>query len=211
VGDQVLTLTVSGMLWMRSLVMMDTQTRSLWSHLLGQAMDGPLKGTELEALPSELTTWKAWRDEHPKTSVLNMSRTHREFVRGFYRRPQDFVYGLSVKDRAYHVPFPVLQETPVLNLKLQGEMLLVTFDAETAAARLFSRVVGDRTLTFSNLPQGQMRDEETESVWNRNTGEALEGSLQGKKLEQQVGIASFLEAWRNFHPESRPVRPGAGD
>ena len=43
VGDQVLTLQVSGKLWNRSLVIRDIETESLWSHILGKCMDGDLK------------------------------------------------------------------------------------------------------------------------------------------------------------------------
>ena len=43
---------VSGKLIMNVLVMYDRQTKSLWSQLLGKAVQGPLKGTELDFLPS---------------------------------------------------------------------------------------------------------------------------------------------------------------
>ena len=42
------------MLWNRSLVMYDVETKSNWSHILGRAMDGEMKGTRLEMLPSEI-------------------------------------------------------------------------------------------------------------------------------------------------------------
>ena len=49
VKDRKLTLCVSGKLWNRSLIMMDKETDSLWSHLLGEAMAGPLEGGAEEA------------------------------------------------------------------------------------------------------------------------------------------------------------------
>ena len=55
VESRKLTFSVSGMLWNRSLVMLDQETKSLWSHILGQAMRGPLKGTRLEVIPSTMT------------------------------------------------------------------------------------------------------------------------------------------------------------
>ena len=42
VEEQTLTFAVSGMLWKRSLVMVDSETKTLWSHLLGKAMRGKL-------------------------------------------------------------------------------------------------------------------------------------------------------------------------
>ena len=41
--ERTLTFGVSGMLWNRSLVMYDRETKSLWSHMLGEAMQGRLK------------------------------------------------------------------------------------------------------------------------------------------------------------------------
>jgi hypothetical protein len=42
------------MLWNRSLEMRNVETGSLWSHILGEAMQGDLKGTTLQPLPTEL-------------------------------------------------------------------------------------------------------------------------------------------------------------
>ena len=48
---------VSGKLFRNVLIMYDRQTKSLWSQLLGAAVDGPLKGTRLEMLAASFTTW----------------------------------------------------------------------------------------------------------------------------------------------------------
>jgi hypothetical protein len=194
------------MLWNRSLVMIDRETQSLWSHLLGEAMQGPLQGTELPMLPSELVTWEAWRREHPQTTVLNLSRTHRDFVKDFYRRPERFVYGLIDAGRAYDVGFPLLLQRPLLHVDLPESALLVTFDRDSTAARLFSRTVDGRRLSFREAEPGWMRDEQTGTRWNRNTGVAVEGPLAGSRLEQRVGIMSFAEAWRTFHPDSHTLQ-----
>ena len=67
VDSKTLTLTVSGMLWNRSLVMQDKETGSLWSHLLGRAMRGDLQGQRLDRLPGLMTDWKTWRELYPQT------------------------------------------------------------------------------------------------------------------------------------------------
>jgi len=40
VGDRTLTFIVSGKLWRDSLIMMDRETRTLWSHVAGEAIHG---------------------------------------------------------------------------------------------------------------------------------------------------------------------------
>jgi hypothetical protein len=91
VDNQMLTFQVSGMLWNRTLVMYDSETKSLWSLLLEKGVRGPMTGRKLTTLPSELTTWKKWKSLHPETTVLNMSHMQDRFVREFYDEPHPFV------------------------------------------------------------------------------------------------------------------------
>lgn len=198
---------VSGMLWNRSLVMVDKETRSLWSHLLGEAMDGKLKGSRLEIIPATMVTWQAWRREHPKTTVVNLPRTARNYVKEFYRRPRDFVFGWLEDGQAYAAAFDVLIKTPVINLNRKRSPLVLTFDSSSTAANLFSSDVEGHTLQFVRISAGRMKDRQTESVWNIHTGEAVEGPLKGKRLVQRAGIVSYASAWKIFHPQSRSVRP----
>jgi hypothetical protein len=52
------------------LVMVDRETGSYWWQVRGTAIVGPLTGTELKALPSEMATWQDWTERHPDTLVL---------------------------------------------------------------------------------------------------------------------------------------------
>ena len=70
-----LVFQVSGKLWQRSLVMRDLQTGSLWAHLLGECMEGPLKGKTLTPIPAAITSWKEWKTAHPNTTVLSLKRS----------------------------------------------------------------------------------------------------------------------------------------
>ncbi len=134
--------------------------------------------------------------------MLDLSRTRRDFVKDFYRHPGDFVYGLIEGGQAYHLSFASLLEQPVVNGRLPDSALLVTFDPDSTAARVFDRAVEEQTLTFVAAGPGRMRDEQTGTLWNRNTGLALEGRLKGTALQQRVGIMSFADPWRQFYPDS---------
>lgn len=195
------------MLWNRSLVMMDQETESLWSHILGRAMQGDLEGTELESLPSVMTTWGAWKRDHPETTVLNLSRTKDRFTRKFYEDLSEFVYGWMLGRQVYHCAFEVLQAHPVLNLDFDGWPVLVTYDQESTAVQMLNRQVEGRKLRFEAEGKHRMRDRETNSVWNRNTGVALEGPLRGRRLAHEIGLMSYKRAWDVFHPDSREVTP----
>jgi len=207
VNDRELTFCVSGQLWNRSLVMLDVETESLWSHILGEAMRGPLEGAVLESLPSDMVTWEAWRREHPATTVLNLPRTARAYTRQFYKQPETFVVGFQVDDDFYHVPFATLRRQPLLEATIGKQPLLISFDPESTSIRLLSRHVKERVLDFAADEQGRMQDRQTDSTWNRATGLATEGPLAGSRLRQLVGIFSFANVWRTFHPDSREVAP----
>ncbi|MXV73277.1 DUF3179 domain-containing protein [Candidatus Poribacteria bacterium] len=67
------TFGVSGKLWRDALLMYDHQTRSLWSHITGEAIQGPLKGKRLKMLASmPQIAWKTWQTNYPNTSVLSV-------------------------------------------------------------------------------------------------------------------------------------------
>lgn len=53
-----------------NLVLFDAKTGSYWSQLLARAICGPRRGDELEMVPSEVTTWGEWRDEHPDAEIM---------------------------------------------------------------------------------------------------------------------------------------------
>jgi hypothetical protein len=205
VKDQSLTLTVSGKLWNRSLVMQDTQTGSLWSHILGRAMAGELKGAVLEGLPSEMVTWAKWREAHPDTTVLDLQRTSREFTQEFYQQPERFVVGFHDDAGFHHCSFATLEATPALNIKGGNLPLLISFDTESKSALLYDRRIDERVLTFMQAADGKLRDEQTKSLWTRATGIATAGELEGKQLQPYLGVPSYKRAWKTFHPRSIEV------
>lgn len=201
VGDESLTFAVSGLLWNESLVMIDMKTRSLWSHLYGKAMHGPLEGNELERLPATMTDWATWRELHPKTTAVLLSRTAKVYNRDFYGNLADFVLGAVGGKSARAWPFDELIHAPVVNDRLADQPVLVTFQSDSKTAALFSRVVGDRTLSFQ-MQDGKLVDQETKSVWSPRTGEAISGPLDGSRLTHLPGSVSYREAWHVFYPES---------
>jgi len=197
-----LTFGVSGMLWNRSLVMYDAETMSHWSHLLGEAMDGPLRETKLEQIPSVMTTWESWRQRHPETTVLWLPRSSRDYRRGFYREPQRFVLGLADVNppRAWH--FEQLMTEPILNEEVDEQPIVVTFDPDSVTARAFSRTVRGDTLDFERDARGFL-DRQTRSLWDRISGKCVEGHYEGEVLEPRLAIVSFRNTWLTFHPETR--------
>jgi hypothetical protein len=199
VDDQVLHFAVSGALWNRSLVMMDSQTKSLWSHLLGEAMDGKLKGKTLEVIPSHLTDWETWQKVNPKTTVVKLSRTSKNYRNEFYKDKTRFIVGIAGGGQAKAWSFAKLDKQQVINDEFADQPIAVFFEPESKTALTFSRELDGKVLSFS-ADGDTIIDAGTRTTWNRLTGRAIAGPLKGRSLEPVVSIVSYRRAWMIFHP-----------
>jgi hypothetical protein len=224
IGGQTYTFGVSGKLIRNVLVMYDRQTRSLWSQLLGEAVEGELKGTKLEYLPSWLTTWEEWKTRYPNTLALvkGYSGVYDPYST-YYASDQagvigeeyaddrlptkQFVVGLALDGEAVAYPFSVLSLQPVVNDQVGDRPVLVVFDEDTATGVVFDREREDQTLTFT-LPDPEpdaltLTDAETGSTWDGLTGRATDGPLAGEQLTRLRSTASFWFGWKDFYPDTR--------
>jgi hypothetical protein len=202
VGGRTLTFGVSGLLWNRSLVMYDEETGSLWSHILGEAKQGPLRGKRLEQVPSVMTDWKTWGREHADGTVVLLSRTSEEYRTAFYRQPKQFVLGIAEGGKAKAWGFDRLAKAPALNDTFDGRPVAVLFDRDSMTARLYGRNVKGRELTFEGRA-GRIKDRETGSTWEPATGRAVDGPLQGSYLQALPAVVSYRKTWQTFHPKSQ--------
>ena len=193
---------VSGKLFRNVLIMYDRQTKSLWSQLLGAAVDGPLKGTRLEMLAASFTTWGVWRREHPDGMVLKkLGPSHQTY--GGYWQSQDagilgekyqderlktkqFVLGVRINGQPKAYPYLRLSKEPVVNETFAETPLVVVFDDRSASGAIFTRAVAGKTLTFKLAEQTEtaplITDQETGTKWHGLSGLALEGQLAGQRL-----------------------------
>ncbi len=199
--DSVVILVVSGLLWNDNLVMLDVNTRSLWSQILGKALDGKLKGKNLKRLPATITDWKTWRSAHPKTTALLLNRTAKIYDRKFHRPLSDFVLGATTREASRAWPFNTLFHEQVINDQFAGRPVLVIMNEPSMSPLLFGRELDNKELTF-RWQDGQVLDLQTQSTWNIQTGRASGGPLEGKALPEIVSTLSFREHWHIFHPDS---------
>jgi hypothetical protein len=171
-------LIVSGKLWRNSLIMMDEETRTLWSHVSGEAMDGPLAGRRLEGLPSVQTTWEQWVAAHPQTRVL--------------RKPEE------VRSSRYASYMNDPQRVGIFRtFWLQAIMPAKTLVHGVA---LGPHAVAIRD---SSLAPGAERDialgEETVTVFRAADGGVRARARQGKEIPVRT---AFWFAWSAFYPHT---------
>ncbi len=197
-----------------TLIMYDAQTRSRWSQLFGEAVEGPMAGHKLVKLPSVMTTWQKWRALHPDTSVyVKRSVPYRpRFTAATFAGyasegdgplgERDWVVGVEGHVRAQAYPARWLARSRVVNDELEGRPILVYLSADLATARVFRRRVGDRPLRFELIEGDLLRDLETGSSWDPLAGAAVSGPLAGSRLEALVSTYSLWFAWRKYRPDT---------
>ena len=206
VKGKTLTLAVSGLLWEHSLVLIDKETQSYWSHLLGEAMRGKLTGAVLKPIPSVMTDWKKWRKRYPQSTVVVMSRTAQEYRSSKQHTSDDLLIGLVLNGQARAWKLKTLHDHPVVNDWLDNVGVLVVIDTSSGTAVLHGRRVNHRDLSF-DWKNGKLIDRETGSEWDLITGQAINGSLKGRRLPALPGIVSYYHAWMIFRPKSTYWQP----
>jgi hypothetical protein len=71
IGGETLEFGVSGFLYNSNLVMYDREFFGLWPQLWTGAVSGRFSSQNLQVIPSQVTTWEDWLDNHPDTLVLS--------------------------------------------------------------------------------------------------------------------------------------------
>jgi hypothetical protein len=220
VEGSILEFGVSGKLVMNVLVMYDRQTGTLWSQLLGEAIQGRYSGTMLEYLPAWQTTWRDWKERHPHTIALEKGYSgNRDPYASYYTSDRagvlgeavlddrlgtkQYVIGVALGSEAVAYPFRVMSQHTIANDEVGSTPILVVFDAYNANGVVFARKIDDMLLTFERVSEFTLKDKETGTIWDGLTGEALSGDLAGEKLTRIKSTSSFWFGWKDFYPGTR--------
>ncbi len=208
------------MLYRNGLIMYDHQTQSLWSHIMGQAIAGDFKDTQLEVIAALQTDWTTWKERHPDTLVISPRLFGRDGYTGYYQRPdagvlgratnpdesigpKEFVIGVRLAGEVKAYPFRTLNQQPVVNDAVGDIPVAVFFDKGSAAGAVFSPELEDGTLlTFEAGEAAELAvDVQTKSEWDIFTGTATNGPLEGTQLTQIPITYAFWFGWADYHPQ----------
>lgn len=221
VRGRTLTFGVSGKLIRNSLVMFDRESGTLWSHLTGEALEGPLAGEHLEQLLSVQTTWGRWRTAHPRTLMLAVDPSEVRFdpYQTYFGAPDAGLVGrkraddrLPTKEKVIGVrlggevkaySFTALARDRVVNDTVGGVPLVIVFDGLSFSGAAYRRDLSGSLLTFAPRPTPlTMADNETSSTWDGLSGTATAGSSAGSQLVQVPITYSFWFGWVDFYPNT---------
>ena len=190
-----------GALWGNAMTWWDHDTGSVWSQPIGEAILGPRKGETIELLPSSLTLWGTWKEEHPQTVALDVTAGFDRFSLSQMALVIDF--GTDVA--AYSVP--LLREVGVVNDVVAGLEVAVLIDpADDQRWAVFSRRLDD-TIVELSIVDGEVVDVASGTRFDPIRGIGRGGDLDGEILDLLPAFTSFPKDVRTFWPEARFWKP----
>ena len=195
IGGRKLTSIVAGRLWRNSLIMQDRETGTYWSHVTGEALEGPLRGKQLSMLPVVHTTWKRWRDRHPATTVVEIFG---EILSSIYTRYFEDPQRTGIF-RARYAMKRMPGKALVHGLRL-GVHSLAVRDETLAVGAFVLTDVGDEPVVLARGSDGGVR-----AFKARAEGKVLEferDEKTGTAVEEIPVPLAFWFAWSSFNPDS---------
>ncbi len=181
---------VSGLLFNSDVLLYDRTTESLWSQIMGKAISGPHKGTNLKKIPVAHTSWKAWKLRHPETLVLSgKTGISRDYDRDPY-------LGYEQSGNLF---FPVTSKAPpdyhpkerIIGLEVEGVFKAYPFvELEKSGQNKIRDRVNGKNITV---------------IWDSENSAAHVEDEQGRQIPT---ITAFWFAWYAFHPETDVYKSG---
>jgi len=175
-----------------NLLIVDRETRSVWSQLAGTAVSGPMEYTPLPAVPSLQTTWGYWRTQHPDTRVSiregaeGRPYTYRVFTPGVRRRPPEGGAAGQRRDPNAKPEHDI--STLGLGIVVGDEAWFFPLNQLAEAETPLAREIGGEAVTIHYAADGI-------TAWAENAaGEML------------VTVLVYQPRWMVFYPESEVFR-----
>jgi hypothetical protein len=186
-----------GALWGNAMTWWDHETGSVWSQPLGEAILGPRTGDRVELLPSNLTRWGPWREEHPETLALDA----RGGFDGFALEQMALVVDFGTEVAAY--PVPLLHDVGVVNDVVAGVEIAVLLDpADDQRWTVFSRRLDDAIVELAVI-DGELVDPASGTRFDPTRGIGTGGNLDGEVLDILPAFTSFPKDVPTFWPNAR--------
>lgn len=124
----------------------------------------------------------------------------------------DPVMGIYIGDESRAYPLSILEWHGVLNDRISGLSIAVTYSFPSDSAAVYDRTLDGRVLTFE-VHKGVykngllLRDTETQSMWSQMDGKAIMGPLTGRTLTRIPTVRTSWSDWEALHPTTRVLSP----
>ncbi len=170
---------------MNAMTWFDHDTGSVWSQVTGTALLGPLEGTSIELLASELSNWSDWREEFPDTLALRTQTASNTF------RVKDLTVAARVNNEVAGLEFKDLREVGAISTVLGGQPILFVADPQLDRWAVFSLLV-DGSPVELELADRVLVDPVSGDRWDPSTGASFDGRMA---LDR---VPTFSSNFNNF-------------
>lgn len=206
----------------RNMIMRDRETGTIWQHETGKALMGKYQGKTLVILGVELSNWKAWRAEHPETTVCVRPKGYRypspmgpvfgqlldhgpkhivgPGLFGLDRRLEQhaFIAGIMIGDIAKAYPMDILQDRQIINDQAGDKLIVIFYDSSSDRVRCFSMDTLSQRTTLE-IRENRLHDSATGQSWDFS-GKAIAGTKYA--LTSVRVLRQWWLAWSEYHPGS---------
>ncbi|HXC96739.1 MAG TPA: DUF3179 domain-containing (seleno)protein [Edaphobacter sp.] len=125
----------------------------------------------------------------------------------------DKVLAVRVGEQARAYPIRTMGYHHIVNDTLGGVPIAVTYCTLCHTGLVWNRAIDGKTLHFRlagiNNGNALLRDEETSSIWQQSTGEAIFGPLKGRFLQLVPSDELTFALWRKEQPKGLVLKPDA--
>ncbi len=211
------------------MVMIDRDTRTVFTHIEGRGLQGPLAGERLQILPLLHTTWGEWKQLHPETTILDPDTRYADEYRtpvpigSDYLGPSfartllntddrlpsnELILGVQVGSTFVAYPFSTLSAAGKIIVDvIEGQQLVIFADPGVPTGLAFLSNLNGTELTFQSASEeGIFLDQETGSQWSIE-GRALLGPLAGQSLTYVASFVTEWYGWSAYHPGTGIFEP----
>ena len=176
------TFGVSGLLYNNDVLLYDRQSESLWSQIMGEAVSGPLKGTEMEYIQTTHTTWKKWKQMNPYSQVLSKetgyTMNYEENPYGNYEKQERIVFPSESSDDRYH------PKAWTLGIEVDGKYKAYPFEELKKTDGTFHDTFAGKEFTIE---------------YNKEHRYAV---VKTPDNEEYPSVVMYWFAWTSFHPDT---------
>ncbi len=127
---------------------------------------------------------------------------------GDWLRVNDLVIGYASDNEAFAYPIKMLNLHETINDFIGGQAVLITYCPLCASAVVYDRELDGEVLVFGNtsaLHESDMvmYDHNTGSYWFQILGEAVVGTLTGKRMDLLPSQTIRWSEWKELYPETK--------
>jgi hypothetical protein len=213
----------------QNFIMRDEETGSWWQQISGRAIQGPLKGKQLEWVTFDEMSFALWKQEHPRGQVLLPDgKYEKKYAKSDWElrmlsnptvtavdpkdplKPRTLVVGVRIDGVAKAYPMQrLLLENPIADA-LASKPILVAAGPDGRSVRAFERTMDGETLDLYLDPDSEpfrLVDTQTGSQWDFS-GKAVQGPLAGKHLARLQTLKDYWFDWKLYNPQTLVYQAG---